>query len=317
LKFVSNFATNYLASWAMKGVVMRGVFAGYSAANAYFTSSTEGGDKEQIANAALDGGFFIERAAWRLYQGVANEGYKDPATGETNWKAVLTDTSMMFSMGGIPAGGGGKDATPSDIGNVARQVASEWKNPVETAKAEIGKIVETAKQFREKLKGQKNGTGVHEISAQSRQIAEDFYRKHNPGMPQWKIDSQIAGIDFTQPVEVVKLPGGTELIQYTKVNTEGVILRGEYYTDNPNCTPNELGISDKYNVKDVNKQPTNEVKTVTQETVTITKEAEGLKSTSAPIEDTWSLEGKSIPTEGGGSQIYIPKKSIFKIKFYV
>ncbi|TWP27488.1 hypothetical protein ETU09_07455 [Apibacter muscae] len=51
----------------------------------------------------------------------------------------------------------------------------------------------------------------------------------------------------------------------------------------------------------------NEIKTVIQEKIIIEQNVEGLKSTSAPINDTWSLKDKSIPTEGGGSQIYIPK----------
>jgi hypothetical protein len=148
----------------MKGAVMRTVFAGYSAANAHYTSPTEGFDKDRVSNAMLDGGLFIERAAWRLYQGAANDGYKDPETGKTNWHAVITDASMMLSMGGIPGGGGGRDATAADVGNRATQVASEWRHPVETAKAEIGKVVKTAKQFREQLKKLMDGVGAKETS---------------------------------------------------------------------------------------------------------------------------------------------------------
>jgi hypothetical protein len=128
------------------------------------------------------------------------------------------------------------------------------------------------------------------------------------------IESHIAGIDFTKPIEIIKLPQGKELIQYTKVNTEGAVLRGDYYTDNPSNTPGELGVSDKYNVRDPNNgwKQTQEVKTVTKETTTLPKDAEGLKSTSSEINDTWSridAEGNPLPvfTEGGGNQIYIPK----------
>jgi hypothetical protein len=45
---------------------------------------------------------------------------------------------------------------------MAKQVASEWRHPVETAKAEIGKAVDTAKQFREQLKKLMDGTGANE-----------------------------------------------------------------------------------------------------------------------------------------------------------
>ena len=49
-----------------------------------------------------------------------------------------------------------------------------------------------------------------------------------------------------------------------------------------------------------------------KETVVIPNDVEGLKSTSAEINDTWSridTNGNKLPvhTEGGGSQIYIPK----------
>jgi len=49
-----------------------------------------------------------------------------------------------------------------------------------------------------------------------------------------------------------------------------------------------------------------------KEILKLPKDAEGLKSTSAEINDTWSRidkDGNKIPifTKGGGSQIYIPK----------
>jgi filamentous hemagglutinin len=47
---------------------------------------------------------------------------------------------------------------------MAKQVASEWRHPVETAKAEIGKAVDTAKQFREQLKKLVDETGANETS---------------------------------------------------------------------------------------------------------------------------------------------------------
>ncbi|MBL4746854.1 MAG: hypothetical protein JKY08_10855 [Flavobacteriaceae bacterium] len=109
--------------------------------------------------------------------------------------------------------------------------------------------------------------------------------------------------------EPIEIEYGTELFQYTKINTEGTVLRGDYYTDNPNATATELGISDQYSVRDPNNGwgQTDQVKTVNQESITIENNVEGLKSTSAEINDTWSLKDEAIPTEGGGSQIYIPK----------
>lgn len=148
-----------------------------------------------------------------------------------------------------------------------------------------------------------------DIIAQRRQLAIDFYKKNNPGMPIDDIMSHLNGIDFNLPVEIIEISGGTELMQYTKVNTLGDVLTGEYYTNNPYNTPSELGVSERYSVKDPNNgwKQTDQVNTVEQKPVTVENTTEGLKSTSAPIEDTWSLKGESVPTEGHGSQIYIPK----------
>ncbi|TWP28385.1 hypothetical protein ETU08_09070 [Apibacter muscae] len=86
---------------------------------------------------------------------------------------------------------------------------------------------------------------------------------------------------------MIEISKGTELYHYTKVNSEGISYRGDYYTANLNHTPNELGISDKYNVRE-GRNYTDEIKTVNQEKIIIKQEVEGLKSTSAPINDTWS-----------------------------
>jgi hypothetical protein len=153
------------------------------------------------------------------------------------------------------------------------------------------------------------------VIAVRKQAAIDFYKKHNPNLTSLEIESHIAGIDFTKPIEIVRIPPdglgpkGNELHQFTKVNSEGKALRGQYYTDNPKNTPSELGVSDKYTIRDSEWKSTNEIGTVKQEKIIFdeSKQVEGLKSTSAEINDTWSVDGQIVPTEGGGSQIYIPK----------
>lgn len=157
MAFLRNFGVNYLTSLTVKGLLMRGVFAGYSTLNSYYLSPVEGGDKDKMTEAALDGGFFIERAAWRLIKGVGG-GYVDPKDGKFNWKGLLTDTSMLLSMGGIPSGTGGKDATRADVNRAVNQI----KHPVKTVKADIKKVVDTAKEFKNKIKESKNGKGAGE-----------------------------------------------------------------------------------------------------------------------------------------------------------
>ncbi|GEM56364.1 hypothetical protein B0A58_00210 [Flavobacterium branchiophilum NBRC 15030 = ATCC 35035] len=143
-----------------------------------------------------------------------------------------------------------------------------------------------------KKKGDGEAFEMGDIITLRKQQAIEFYQKYNPDMDINDIKSHINGIDFTKPIEIVKTPQGTELHQYTKVNTKGDVLKGDYYTDNPENTPSELGVSDKYNVRDPDNgwKQTDEIKTVQQEKVAIPKDAEGLKSTSASIEDTWSLK---------------------------
>ncbi|MFK8269249.1 polymorphic toxin type 46 domain-containing protein [Capnocytophaga cynodegmi] len=162
---------------------------------------------------------------------------------------------------------------------------------------------------------------IAEIIATRKQQAIDFYRKHNPDMREAKIQEHLKGIDFTKPVYVVKIPPNglgknkNELYQYTKLDNEGNVRQGNYYTDNPKNTPTELGISDKYSVRDNNWKPTGEIKEVEQNVFefNIENPVEGLKSTSKPIIDDWSIENIDgvkieVPTKGGGSQIYIPKQ---------
>jgi hypothetical protein len=158
------------------------------------------------------------------------------------------------------------------------------------------------------------------IIAARKQAAIDFYQSHNPSMDIADISSHIKGIDFTKPIEIVKIPPnglgpkGNELYQFTKVNTEGTVLKGDYYSDNPSSTPNDLGVSDKYNVRDPNNgwKQTDRVETVKQEKIIFdeSKPVEGLKSTSAEINDSWSLKDQEVHTDGGGSQIYVPKTQL-------
>lgn len=157
MTFVRNFGVNYLASLTVKGAAMRSVFGAYSAFSSYSLSSVEGGDAEQMKEAALDGFFFAERAALRI----VSLDYKNPETGEFDYGAMGKDVAMMFSFGGIPAGRNG-DAQRGDVGRMGQQVLNQWKHPVQTAKAEVGKMIEAAKEFREKIRRFVNGKGAYE-----------------------------------------------------------------------------------------------------------------------------------------------------------
>jgi len=135
------------------------------------------------------------------------------------------------------------------------------------------------------------------------------------------IKSHIAGIDFNKPVKIVSVPpdgagpNGNILYQYTRSNTAGTVLRGDYYTSDVNATPDMLGVAEKYNVPNSDRALglTDEIAKRKQEIVDFDNPVEGLKSTSAPITDSWSFKnGIKVPTPGGGNQIYIPKVQIKK-----
>ena len=68
--------------------------------------------------------------------------------------------------------------------------------------------------------------GINDIEEQRYLKAKEFYQKYNPEMSPDDLESHLSGIDFSKPIEVVKYSEGTELMQYTKVNTEGTVLRG-------------------------------------------------------------------------------------------
>ncbi len=46
------------------------------------------------------------------------------------------------------------------------------------------------------------------VIAARKQAAMDFYQKKNPNMSPDDIKSHINGIDFTKPVEIIKIPPG-------------------------------------------------------------------------------------------------------------
>ncbi|MDI1257332.1 MAG: polymorphic toxin type 46 domain-containing protein [Flavobacterium sp.] len=174
------------------------------------------------------------------------------------------------------------------------------------------------KEFEEDIaKKEKTGpelAGLSKKAAERKQMCYDFYKEH--GMPHDDIKSHLNGINFNKPVKVIRVPPdglgpeGNELYQFTRQNTEGKALKGNYYTDNPVSKPSELGVADTYEVPDANRNLTDIVKSRKQEKVIFDKSNPmvGLKSTAGPIDDTWSFRDKSIPTPGGAEQIYIPKQ---------
>lgn len=142
------------------------------------------------------------------------------------------------------------------------------------------------------------------------QVARDFYlrngstwdptlnggkggsRPFNPG----EENSHLRGIDFNHPVEIVEAP--TNLSSYQAPGGR----QGNYYSA-AGVKPTELGIGDYA----TGSGGTPVLKTQTDYVVRPGTQA--LRSRAGAIDDTWSVKGTPQPSDGGGTQYYIPDKS--------
>ncbi|MBJ7310785.1 polymorphic toxin type 46 domain-containing protein [Rugamonas sp. CCM 8940] len=134
----------------------------------------------------------------------------------------------------------------------------------------------------------------------NQQTATNFFLSQ--GVPEESIPSYMTGIDFTKPVELQTLGSEKQLWQY---QTPGA-PQGNWYSLSPSVKPTELGISPLgFNraTQTVEPKVLNLYKTTQPTTV--------LRSTSAKVEDFWSVKEQSYPTTGGARQLFSTKKSVF------
>jgi hypothetical protein len=131
-------------------------------------------------------------------------------------------------------------------------------------------------------------------------------------MPEPKIEGHLRGIDFSQPVEIVTLPKGTILQQTQPPGAP----QGNYYAP-PGTEPSKLGINSRGDVRGADGTVIAHAEKLTQLYETGT-DVVVLRSTAAPIVDTWSMHeiganafdaSKAIPfvAEGGGIQYFTTK----------
>ncbi len=122
-----------------------------------------------------------------------------------------------------------------------------------------------------------------------------------------ELHQHIRGIDLSRPVEVVPVAGET-LFQYGFPGADN----GAYFTPDRDATPNQLGISSTVyrRVRGVTVPPA--LPREAREVQFADVPAYGLRSTAAPIPDTWSLKGSDtalpvvVPRDGGATQVMIP-----------
>ena len=108
-------------------------------------------------------------------------------------------------------------------------------------------------------------------------------------------ESRVNGINFRQPVTIAHLPAGTELQQFIGG------ARGRYYS-NHGVSADQLGVHNEFRDKN-----DNVIKRKACCFFQTQAELKVLQSTAAPVQDTWSIEGQSHSTRGGGLQFFVPR----------
>lgn len=126
-------------------------------------------------------------------------------------------------------------------------------------------------------------------------VATAFYRANCPDKDGVDIASHVSGVDLHKPVEVVSIPpqgggaGGDELWQW---EAPGAAHRGEYFADDASSTPDDLGVDRDARVQRHHRAHA---------------PMTALKSSAAPIVNTWNPASAGEAYSGGGTQIFIPK----------
>ncbi|MGF1731254.1 polymorphic toxin type 46 domain-containing protein, partial [Photobacterium kasasachensis] len=143
----------------------------------------------------------------------------------------------------------------------------------------------------------------------NRETAINFYMQS--GYSDLDMVSHLNGIDFTKPVEVVKFGKGQSFYQWDAPTT---YRGGQYFAIMENSTPSQLGINPS-KVGFGSDTVFNRI-----QTPLITNRAVyGLKSTAAPIKDTWSVGHQPFMTAGGAPQIFTTDLDAFSLnswKYY-
>jgi hypothetical protein len=143
------------------------------------------------------------------------------------------------------------------------------------------------------------GSGSIAVVAR-RQLVEQHLR--NRGQPLEKIEQILRATDLSKPVRLVEIPPGglgPEGRQLARWEAPG--SGGSFYTTDLKAKPSDLGVHHKSRVRG---RGVVEKERVLYE-VPKGKKVIGLESTSAAVDDTWSVSGQAYPTRGGATQIQI------------
>ncbi|MFZ5892267.1 MAG: polymorphic toxin type 46 domain-containing protein [Myxococcota bacterium] len=139
------------------------------------------------------------------------------------------------------------------------------------------------------------------VSAFLSQHGQEFDPKTKSYKPPTKkqVRDQLRGHDMSKPVKVgPPPPAPSPQHQWQRKNG----FQGSYYGDK-STTPSELGISPYSRGKD------GRYESKQQKPYAVDPKTPYLESTSAPVNDTWSVKGQPVPAKGGGIQRVIPDRS--------
>jgi hypothetical protein len=131
-----------------------------------------------------------------------------------------------------------------------------------------------------------------ETVAARQAVARDYYLSA-AGIDEARFLEQARGIDFSESVEVVKVAKGTTLYQWVQPGRGA----GRYFSYDP-LTPEMLGIY----------AGARQLKRFV-----VTEDVSVLRSTAAPMLDTWTVPGQSYPVPGRGTQLFANKPQVIEL----
>lgn len=115
------------------------------------------------------------------------------------------------------------------------------------------------------------------------------------------LQDELKGIDLSKPVEIVKLPPPDKLVQHVRTGKKA--RPGRFFDPLGNQHRANLGIN-----------PDKKLRRRIEFTADKESSITGLRSTAAPIIDTWTDPKNPIETKGGGEQLMIPSVSLGKLE---
>jgi hypothetical protein len=126
-----------------------------------------------------------------------------------------------------------------------------------------------------------------DLQAGRRQVAAKVYEE--AGFSPERAAGHLDGIDFNHPVTLETLPQGKVFEQQMLGGN-----KGNYFTE-VGTAPETVGINPAGRVPGA---------------FTPTEPIQALRSTAAPIVDTWTTPGQPYQTMGGGTQLFVPNKAL-------